>query len=240
MLHATLLDHVATCWARLAKRTQNCATWWPNARNMLHDDAPTCCVRLVWALRRRLAHLPATRDERDFTSWRHSLLSSPGSSWQKLRGRFISVIGANISCACAKTPEGLSPSAHLADGHLDLILVRHTSRLQYLRHMMRLANKADQVNRFSVGSDRPSSVWKSSGDELKNAIPPGLGATVCHFSLRVGSVAAIRSLFSYRFSQERMRYLILSWFSVTLTRLFLGVFGLFSLLFCSFLYIFII
>ena len=33
MLHATLLDHVAACWAGLAKRTQNCATWWPNARN---------------------------------------------------------------------------------------------------------------------------------------------------------------------------------------------------------------
>ena len=43
---ATLLDHVATCWAGLAKRTQHCTTWLPNARNMfratmLHDVAPT-------------------------------------------------------------------------------------------------------------------------------------------------------------------------------------------------------
>ena len=67
------------------------------------------------------------------------------SGWQSIKGRFISVIGANISCACAKSPEGLSPSAHLADGCLDLILVKHTSRLQYLRHMIRLSSKADQV-----------------------------------------------------------------------------------------------
>lgn len=69
---------------------------------------------------------------------------SPG--WRSIKGRFISVIGANISCACAKSPEGLSPSAHLADGCLDLILVRHTSRLQYLRHMIRISSRADQVN----------------------------------------------------------------------------------------------
>ena len=67
------------------------------------------------------------------------------SGWHSIKGRFISVIGANISCACAKSPEGLSPSAHLADGCLDLILVKHTSRLQYLRHMIRLSSKADQV-----------------------------------------------------------------------------------------------
>lgn len=67
-------------------------------------------------------------------------------NWQSVKGRFISVIGANMSCACAKSPEGLSPSAHLADGCLDLILVKHTSRLQYLRHMLRLTSKADQFN----------------------------------------------------------------------------------------------
>ena len=71
------------------------------------------------------------------------------TGWHSIKGRFISVIGANISCACAKSPEGLSPSAHLANGCLDLILVKHTSRLQYLRHMIRLSSKADQVrNQF--------------------------------------------------------------------------------------------
>jgi len=77
---------------------------------------------------------------------RPSQQNSSASSWQSMKGRFISVIGANISCACAKSPEGLSPSAHLADGCLDLILVKHTSRLQYLRHMLRITSKADQFN----------------------------------------------------------------------------------------------
>jgi len=72
---------------------------------------------------------------------------NPSSTrWRSIKGRFISVIGANISCACAKSPEGLSPSAHLADGCLDLVLVKHTSRLQYLRHMIRITSKADQFN----------------------------------------------------------------------------------------------
>ncbi|XP_058968829.2 ceramide kinase-like [Pocillopora verrucosa] len=73
-------------------------------------------------------------------------LQQSTTGWRSIKGRFISVIGANISCACAKSPEGLSPSAHLADGCLDLILVRHTSRLQYLRHMIRISSRADQFN----------------------------------------------------------------------------------------------
>ena len=49
MLHATLLDHVATCWAGLAKRTQHCATWWPNARNMLGAAILTrCCTNMFY------------------------------------------------------------------------------------------------------------------------------------------------------------------------------------------------
>ncbi|KAK3753980.1 hypothetical protein QZH41_000808 [Actinostola sp. cb2023] len=70
----------------------------------------------------------------------------PGCKWKSIDGRFISVIAANMSCACAKSPEGLSPSAHLADGYMDLILIKHTSRFQYLRHMIRLASKADHLN----------------------------------------------------------------------------------------------
>ena len=75
-----------------------------------------------------------------------SCLFTSASMWQSVKGRFISVIGANISCACAKSPEGLSPSAHLADGCMDLILVKHTSRFQYLKHMLRITSNADQVS----------------------------------------------------------------------------------------------
>ena len=75
---------------------------------------------------------------------KHRFSSDHG--WKTLSGRFTSIVGANISCMCAKSPEGLSPSAHLADGCLDLVLVRHTSRLQHLRHMIRITKRAsDQV-----------------------------------------------------------------------------------------------
>ena len=66
-------------------------------------------------------------------------------SWRTIQGQFISVIGANITCRCAKSLDGISPNAHLGDGFFDLILIRKTSRTQYLRHMMRLANRGDLV-----------------------------------------------------------------------------------------------
>lgn len=72
-------------------------------------------------------------------------LSAETAGWHNTTGRFISVIGATNCCANNKTPEGVSPSAHLADGFIDLVVVRHTSRVQYLRHMIRLAGRADHV-----------------------------------------------------------------------------------------------
>ena len=56
------------------------------------------------------------------------------------------MIGATNCCANLKSPEGLSPSAHLADGFIDLVVVRQASRVQYLRHMIRLAGRADHVS----------------------------------------------------------------------------------------------
>jgi len=69
--------------------------------------------------------------------------SSDPESWKTARGQFISIIGANITCRCAKSLDGISPNAHLGDGLFDLILIRKTSRLQYLRHMIRVANRGD-------------------------------------------------------------------------------------------------
>lgn len=72
--------------------------------------------------------------------------SIDSSSWRTIQGQFISIIGANITCRCAKSLDGISPNAHLGDGVFDLILIRKTSRLQHLRHMMRIANRGDLVS----------------------------------------------------------------------------------------------
>jgi ceramide kinase len=72
--------------------------------------------------------------------------------WHNISGRFISVMGATNCCANKKAPEGISPSAHLADGFIDLVVVRHTSRARYLHHMIRLAGRSDHVSRLLLTS----------------------------------------------------------------------------------------
>ena len=54
-----------------------------------------------------------------------------------IEGKFISVTGAVTSCMSPKSPKGITPSAHLGDGNIDLIVVNKTSRLNYLRYLIR-------------------------------------------------------------------------------------------------------
>jgi len=59
------------------------------------------------------------------------------------------ILGINaltISCRCATVPEGVSPACHLGDGSSDLVLVYAASRLDYLRHLIRIkAKNSSQV-----------------------------------------------------------------------------------------------
>uniref|UniRef100_A0A672IKA1 Ceramide kinase n=1 Tax=Salarias fasciatus TaxID=181472 RepID=A0A672IKA1_SALFA len=71
--------------------------------------------------------------------------------WNEIYGKFIAINSASMSCACPRSPKGLSPSAHLADGTTDLILVRKCSRLDFFRHLLRHTNKAaDQFDHSFV------------------------------------------------------------------------------------------
>ena len=54
-----------------------------------------------------------------------------------IEGEFMSITGAVMSCMSPKSPKGLTPSAHLGDGNLDLIIVNKTSRVNYLRYLIR-------------------------------------------------------------------------------------------------------
>uniref|UniRef100_H2YXL6 DAGKc domain-containing protein n=1 Tax=Ciona savignyi TaxID=51511 RepID=H2YXL6_CIOSA len=53
-----------------------------------------------------------------------------------VRGNYIMVNSAMMSCACGRSPQGLSPSAHLADGNMDLILVSNCSQASFIRYML--------------------------------------------------------------------------------------------------------
>ncbi|MCI4389022.1 hypothetical protein PGIGA_G00092850 [Pangasianodon gigas] len=66
--------------------------------------------------------------------------------WQVIRGKFLAINAACMSCACPRSPKGLSPAAHLANGTADLILVRKCSRFDFLRHLLRHTNKDDQFD----------------------------------------------------------------------------------------------
>ncbi|XP_034983817.1 ceramide kinase isoform X1 [Zootoca vivipara] len=66
--------------------------------------------------------------------------------WKVIRGKFLAINTTNISCACPRSPKGLSPAAHLADGSADLILVRKCSRFNFLRYLIRHRNQDDQFD----------------------------------------------------------------------------------------------
>ncbi|GFU44082.1 ceramide kinase [Nephila pilipes] len=57
--------------------------------------------------------------------------------WLSVRGRFIAVNAAVMSCACCMSSKGISPSQHLGNGYCDVITVSSCSRLNYLRYLLR-------------------------------------------------------------------------------------------------------
>lgn len=65
--------------------------------------------------------------------------------WKVRCGQFLAINAANMSCACPRSPQGLSPAAHLGDGSSDLILIRKCSRFNFLRFLVRHTNQGDQV-----------------------------------------------------------------------------------------------
>ncbi|XP_068573206.1 ceramide kinase [Cebidichthys violaceus] len=96
-------------------------------------------------------HKPSSKDTQWEMSEEKEKSDKDGSGgWSVIRGKFIAINAACMSCACPRTPKGLSPSAHLADGTTDLILVRKCSRLDFLRHLVRHTNKEDQFDHSFV------------------------------------------------------------------------------------------
>ncbi|XP_060516142.1 ceramide kinase [Cylas formicarius] len=60
--------------------------------------------------------------------------------WETLKGKFFMVSGANISCACSRSPKGIAPYCHLGDGKVNIVIVRHTSIINNLRLLLRLSS----------------------------------------------------------------------------------------------------
>ncbi|GJP60123.1 hypothetical protein CLOP_g17259 [Closterium sp. NIES-67] len=91
--------------------------------------------------------------------------ATPG--WCTVRGRFHSVGGAVISCRNEKAPDGVAAHAHLADGNLNLIMIRECSRPEYLQQLLCLAIKgADPLNfHFVEHHKTPAFTFKAVGEQ---------------------------------------------------------------------------
>ncbi|XP_029318010.1 ceramide kinase [Cottoperca gobio] len=96
-------------------------------------------------------HKPSSKDVQcEMSEKKEKSDEDVSGGWRAIRGRFIAINAASMSCACPRSPQGLSPSAHLADGTTDLILVRKCSRLDFFRHLLRHTNKEDQFDHSFV------------------------------------------------------------------------------------------
>ncbi|XP_013105695.2 ceramide kinase isoform X1 [Stomoxys calcitrans] len=56
--------------------------------------------------------------------------------WRIIRGEFFMITATNITCACTRSPNGMSKYCHLGDGHLDVVLVRKTNLLNNVRFVI--------------------------------------------------------------------------------------------------------
>uniref|UniRef100_A0A672KXN4 Ceramide kinase-like n=1 Tax=Sinocyclocheilus grahami TaxID=75366 RepID=A0A672KXN4_SINGR len=85
--------------------------------------------------------------------------------WVTVEGRFKCISLTCVSSSCPRSPKGLSPSAHLADGTADLILVRETNSLGFLTYLHRHTNTQDQFDLPFVEVHRVKAV--------RFSLPPG-------------------------------------------------------------------
>lgn len=67
------------------------------------------------------------------------------AQWKTIKGKFFMISGANISCACSHSPNGIAPYSHLGDGNMHLVLVRHGSFFNNLRLLLNLSNKKKHI-----------------------------------------------------------------------------------------------
>ncbi|XP_041655084.1 ceramide kinase family protein [Cheilinus undulatus] len=90
---------------------------------------------------------PNSSDSGSLYSSHYSQFNSESEGeWVSVEGRFKCVSLTCMSSSCPKSPLGLSPSAHLADGTGDLILVWDTHPLGFLKFLYRHTSSQDQFD----------------------------------------------------------------------------------------------
>lgn len=75
-----------------------------------------------------------------------STLTEGQEHFKRITGKFLMINCANISCACDRSPSGFSPTCHLGDGYIHLILVRHGSILNNVKLLLRMASGKKEIS----------------------------------------------------------------------------------------------
>ncbi|XP_006864076.1 PREDICTED: ceramide kinase-like protein isoform X5 [Chrysochloris asiatica] len=66
--------------------------------------------------------------------------------WQKVQGHFLNVSIMAIPSLCSVAPRGLAPNTRLNNGSMALIIVRNTSRPEFIKHLKRYASVKNQFS----------------------------------------------------------------------------------------------
>jgi hypothetical protein len=64
----------------------------------------------------------------------------PAAEWKTIKGKFFMVSGANLSCSCPRSPNGIAPFCHVGNGCADVVLVKHSNIFNNLRLLLRLSS----------------------------------------------------------------------------------------------------
>ncbi|CAJ0930100.1 unnamed protein product [Ranitomeya imitator] len=74
------------------------------------------------------------------------LESESKDQWQHIHGQLLNVSIMAIPCLCSMAPRGLAPNTRLNDGTMALIIVRDTSRPEFVKHLKRYTTLQNQFD----------------------------------------------------------------------------------------------
>ncbi|KAG9477414.1 hypothetical protein GDO78_002681 [Eleutherodactylus coqui] len=103
--------------------------------------------RRDFAVIRTLANLkPESCDLSFLPISNHQLSYHHKDQWQHIQGQVLNVSIMAIPCLCSMAPRGLAPNTRLNDGTMALIIVRSTSRPEFVKHLKRYATLKNQFD----------------------------------------------------------------------------------------------
>lgn len=68
--------------------------------------------------------------------------------YKHVKAKVFMLNAANISCACNRSPSGMAPYAHLGDGYLNVIVVRHGSLWKNLKLLLTLSSADGNIEKL--------------------------------------------------------------------------------------------